>query len=77
MSSTAEPAFPGMLPPPPGVTPNLANPGSMGWRLVVASVLCPFFAVLLWVLRLYTSRRIVHKFWPDDCECLPLSDRQA
>ena len=68
MSSTVEPSYPGMMPPPAGVTPNLVNPESVGWKLVLASVLCPVFAILFWLLRLYTSRFIVRKFWVDDSQ---------
>lgn len=68
MAATDEVDYPGMLPPPPGVIPNFTNPDSMAWRLIVASVLCPVFAILLCLLRLYTARFIVRKIYRDDCE---------
>lgn len=58
--------YPGMLPPPPGVTPNFTNPDSMAWRLIVASVLCPVFATLFCLLRFYTARFVVRKTFRDD-----------
>lgn len=60
--------YPGMLPPPPGVTPNFTNPDSMAWRLIVASVLCPVFATLFCLLRFYTARFVVRKIFRDDCK---------
>ncbi len=68
MASTATADYPGMLPPPPGVTPNLTNPTSIAWKLIVASALCPTFAILFWLLRFCTSRFIVRKTYVDDCK---------
>ncbi|KAK3367966.1 hypothetical protein B0H63DRAFT_490071 [Podospora didyma] len=66
MASTDVPSYPGMLPPPPGVTPNLVNPESSGWKLIVAGVVCPVFATLFLGLRFYTSKYILRKFHADD-----------
>ena len=73
MNSTDGAAYPGVLPPPPGVIPNLVNPESIAWRLILASALCPAFAILFWALRLYTSRCIVRKIYTDDCEWHPFA----
>ncbi len=40
MDSADGDEYPGMLPPPPGVIPNLTSPESDAWRLIVAGVLC-------------------------------------
>ncbi|KAK3358448.1 hypothetical protein B0T24DRAFT_130275 [Lasiosphaeria ovina] len=65
-STTTQPDYPGMLPPPPGVTPNITDPESIGWKLVVAGVVCPVIALVFWTLRVYTARRILRKFHLDD-----------
>ncbi|KAK3329220.1 hypothetical protein B0H66DRAFT_540454 [Apodospora peruviana] len=58
--------YPGMLPPPPGVTPNMIDPESIGWKLLVAGVVCPVGALLFWLLRVYTARCILRKWHTDD-----------
>ena len=68
MASTANNTYPGMLPPPPGQTANLTNPESIGWQLILASVLCPVVALGFVLVRMYTARFIVQKMNLDDCE---------
>jgi hypothetical protein len=68
MTSTANNSYLGMLPPPPGHTVNLTDPESIGWRLILASVLCPVVALIFVLLRLYTARFIVQKMFIDDGE---------
>ncbi len=75
MSSTAGASYPGVLPPPPGVTPNLADPESTGWSLILASVLGLVVAAPFWLLRLYTARCIIRRFRTDDCACSLRSTR--
>jgi len=53
--------------PPPGVTPNFANPKSIGYQIIIVAVVCPIFTIAICLLRLYTAHNII-KFHLDDCE---------
>lgn len=59
----------GAWPPPPGVTPNFINPESIGYRIIVVSVLFPAITIPIVLLRLYTKRYILGVVHPDDCTC--------
>lgn len=59
----------GVMPPPPGVTPNFINPESNAWQLVLPSVLLTVIAIAVYLLRLYTSYFIVKRCYPDDGKC--------
>lgn len=45
----------GVLPPPPGVTPNLEHPVSHGRYLSIGSVVCVVLAGLFVIARLYVK----------------------
>jgi len=61
--------YPGVIPPPPGRTANILHPSeSIAYRLILASSLCPFFALVFVALRLYTAKRVVRKIFTDDCK---------
>ena len=69
MAPATEPApFPGMMPPPPGQSANMADPESIAWQLILTCVLCPVVSVILVLVRWYTARVIVQKTYTDDCE---------
>lgn len=68
--------YPGVIPPPTGRTADVLHPSeSIAYKLILASSLCPFFALVLVTIRLYTAKRIVGKFFTDDCELDTLSTR--
>ena len=58
----------GAMPPPPGVVPNFENGESNAIHVILASVLCPAFALPLVVVRFYTAKRALKIVRPDDCE---------
>jgi hypothetical protein len=64
MNSTADVI--GAWPPPPGVVPNFINPESVGYRLIVAAIMCPAIALVFLLLRLYTKLCILKKLLLDD-----------
>ncbi|KAH8888073.1 hypothetical protein GQ53DRAFT_826637 [Thozetella sp. PMI_491] len=66
MASAQAPDYPGMLPPPPGITPNIDHPESAAWKLIVAGILCPVFAIIFWSLRHYTTLVLVRRSYVDD-----------
>ena len=57
----------GAWPPPPGATPNFANPESVGYRIIVVSMLFPAITIPITLLRLYTKRYILRVVHADDC----------
>jgi len=57
----------GAWPPPPGVTPNFSNPESIGYRMIIVSVLFPAITIPITLLRLYTKRYILGVIHVDDC----------
>jgi len=58
----------GVIPPPPGVSPNFVNPESNAWQIVLASALPAVIVVVIHLLRLYTSGFIIKRWYLDDCE---------
>lgn len=70
-NSTAGAAIIGAAPPPPGVVPDFENGESNAIHVVLASVLCPAFAVPLVLLRFYTAKKIIKLVRPDDCKAGP------
>jgi hypothetical protein len=66
MNSTA--AIVGAWPPPAGVTPNFINPESIGYRVILAALLCPAIALIFTLLRLYTKRFLIKHLHIDDCK---------
>ncbi len=61
-------SYPGVVPPPPGQTADLANAERITLPIVLAASLCPVFALLFCMLRLYTARFIVRRIYADDCK---------
>ena len=58
----------GVIPPPPGVKPNFEHPDSIGYRIIIASVVCWALATLVLFLRLYARRNIIHIIAAEDCK---------
>jgi hypothetical protein len=58
----------GLLPPPPGVTPDFDNPISIAYRLVITIAICLSTSTIVVLLRLYTKSFIVHTISADDCK---------
>ncbi|KAH6715958.1 hypothetical protein BKA61DRAFT_672240 [Leptodontidium sp. MPI-SDFR-AT-0119] len=50
----------GIVPPPPGVTPNFTNPESRGYLIVIASIVLLVLSTTVLLLRLYSRRFLVH-----------------
>ena len=60
----------GLVPPPPGVTPNFVNPPWNGIHLVVASIVCPVLAAVFVAARC-ASKTLSHGWGWDDCQYSP------
>jgi hypothetical protein len=58
----------GLLPPPPGVTPDFDHPISIAYRLVITIAICLSTSTIVVLLRLYTNCFIVHIIGADDCK---------
>jgi len=54
--------------PPPGVTPNLINPESVGYRLVIVAAVFPVVTGVFLALRLYTAHFLLKRWHLDDCK---------
>ena len=54
--------------PPPGITPNFANPPSTAFKLRIAAAICIPLAVMFGALRLYARVLILKKWTWDDGE---------
>lgn len=57
----------GIVPPPPGVTPNFTNPESRGYLIVIASIVLLVLSTTVLLLRLYSRRFLVHAVNFSDC----------
>ncbi|KAL9100424.1 MAG: hypothetical protein Q9163_004206 [Psora crenata] len=57
------------LPPPAGVTPNFINPQSQALMVVVTSILCLVFIIIISLLRFYTILWIKKSLKADDIVC--------
>ena len=68
MNSTA--VVVGAWPAPTGVTPNFSNPESIGYRVILAALLCPAVTIIFVLLRLYTKHFLTKKLHIDDCKTL-------
>ncbi|KAK4177388.1 hypothetical protein QBC36DRAFT_211791 [Triangularia setosa] len=66
MDSSSDTGIMAAMPPPPGVTPNFENGESIGYRLVIVSVVFPVLALCFLLPRLYTASYILRKWHPDD-----------
>lgn len=62
------PGFPGALPPPPGVEPNLVNPSGSGRRManVAVLVLCDIVVTILFGLRVYVKLGVTKRLFLED-----------
>lgn len=58
----------GLLPPPPGVTPDFDHPISIAYRLVITIAICLSTSTIAVIFRLYTKCFIVHIIGVDDCK---------
>ena len=58
----------GVIPPPLGVKPSFEHPDSIGYRIIIASVVCWALATPVLFLRLYTRRNIIHIIAAEDCK---------
>jgi hypothetical protein len=57
----------GVVPPPPGVTPNFVNPPSTGYRVIITTVSTWALATFILCIRLYVKLRIIRIVRFDDC----------
>jgi hypothetical protein len=57
----------GVVPPPPGVTPNFVNPPSTGYRVIITTVCTWALATFVLCIRLYVKLRIIRIVRFDDC----------
>jgi hypothetical protein len=62
----------GVIPPPPGVTPNYINPPSLQHVILITNVIFSFVSALFVTLRLYTIGFITRSVGIDDCKCIDL-----
>jgi len=70
MASGQESVGEGLLPPPPGVTPNFVDPDSQSGLLIVASIICPILAAIFVAAR--CASKALSKSWGwDDCQYHP------
>jgi hypothetical protein len=58
----------GVIPSPPGIEPNFEHPDSIGYRIIIASVVCWVTATLFVFLRLYSRRYVVRIIALEDCK---------
>ncbi|KAH8722794.1 hypothetical protein GQ44DRAFT_711273 [Phaeosphaeriaceae sp. PMI808] len=52
----------GVIPPPPGITPNFTNPPSRAHALITLQIVCAIISTLFTGLRFYTARFIIRHF---------------
>ncbi|KAK4155678.1 hypothetical protein C8A00DRAFT_31521 [Chaetomidium leptoderma] len=64
--SSADGTIMGAAPPPPGMMADFENPESISYRLIIVSVVFPFFALCFLLPRLYSAAFILKKWHPDD-----------
>ncbi|KAF1977070.1 hypothetical protein BU23DRAFT_527374 [Bimuria novae-zelandiae CBS 107.79] len=56
----------GVIPPPPGVTPNFINPPSIHHIILITNIILLLISSLFMTLRLYTTRFIIRSVGVDD-----------
>ena len=66
--SSADGVVVSAAPPPLGVVPNFENPESIGYRLVIVSVVFPVPSLCFLIPRLYVAGVILRKWHTDDCK---------
>ena len=57
--------------PPLGVAPNLINPPSQGYNVVVGMSVYLLLTTPIVLARMYTRYYINHRLWWDDCKTSP------
>lgn len=61
------PTYPGVVPPPPGVTPNLDNPKDAGRTLLLAwLIICNALIINAFITRAYVKAWILRKIQTED-----------
>jgi hypothetical protein len=58
----------GMMPPPEGVTPNITNPDSIGYRMLIIAILFPILCAPILAARLWSAAFIIRRWHLDDCK---------
>jgi hypothetical protein len=58
----------GVIPPPPGITPNFANPPSRAHAIITVHIVCTILSTLFTILRSYTAFFITRHVKVDDCK---------
>jgi hypothetical protein len=58
----------GVIPPPPGITPNFANPPSRAHAIIGIHIVCAILSTVFTMLRSYTVYFITRHVKIDDCE---------
>lgn len=67
------PAIPGLVPPPPGVTPNFTNPLSNQNKIIDVNIAGLVFVLVFFAMRIYTRTFITRSLGWDDCKFRPLA----
>ncbi|KAH8702770.1 hypothetical protein GQ44DRAFT_631348 [Phaeosphaeriaceae sp. PMI808] len=57
----------GVIPPPPGITPDFANPPSRAQAIIIIHIVFTSISTLFIGLRFYTARFITRHVRVDDC----------
>ncbi|KAF2178962.1 hypothetical protein K469DRAFT_323820 [Zopfia rhizophila CBS 207.26] len=58
--------FVGVVPPPPGVTPNFTDPPSRQHIILITNIILPFVSAFFMILRLYTTGFIIRSVGVDN-----------
>ncbi|KAH8725720.1 hypothetical protein GQ44DRAFT_615290 [Phaeosphaeriaceae sp. PMI808] len=58
----------GVIPTPPGITPNFTNPPSRAHVIITSNIVCTTISALFTVLRFYTNFFITRHLKVDDCK---------
>lgn len=68
MNFSGPPSFPGALPPPPGVIPNLVDPYSRASTVIIVNAVFLTIGTLFLVMRIYTRAFLSRALGADDCK---------
>lgn len=63
----------GVIPPPPGVTPNFIDPPSLRQVVLNTNIILSIVSAIFVAFRLYTTGCILHSIGVDDCTIFNLS----
>lgn len=72
-----DPTRSGIVPPPPGVTPNFVDPYSRQHQLINASVIGLVLVLLVFAIRMWTRGFLMRSLGQDDCESSLIGLRQV